>query len=989
MRSPAELSRLSALLDEALELPETEREAWLAKLEDPDQALAPVLLGMLADHALDTRPALLDRGPAFTVPFPDEGIEFLPGDTVGPFRLLRPLGRGGMGEVWLAERDDGQLRRQVALKLPMLAARRSVLAQRFARERDILAALAHPHIARLYDAGVANDGQPYLALEFVEGLTITDHCQAEGLPVRGRVELLLQVLQAVQHAHANLVIHRDLKPSNVLVTSRGQAMLLDFGIAKLLAEDSTQAEETELTRVGGRAMTLDYAAPEQITGAPVSTATDVWALGVLLHELITGDRPFRAERRGEVEQRVLSGDRARLTLPITATGTLRPARLAELDTIVGKALKLEPAQRYATAAALADDLQRWLRDEPVQAQPDSHWYRTSKFVARHRGAVAGSVAVLLAVVGAAGVALWQGQVAREQARIASSEARTSQAVQDFLEGILTVNRSDQSDPIAAREKTARQVLEEAAERVGTSLADAPAAKARVLQTLADMLDNIERRDLALRMLEQRAEVIGQAHGNGGDAHLRALVDVARRLLVQRRPAEARRIVEQALALAASRTDVAPTLSVSLRTLQVMSTPGSDRRATIAMLQQTLQTVPQGPVSQEWLAASVLLSTMLKQGGDTMGAERALRDTLAALPRLNADDLTAPQRLRVELAQRAAAQGQPDEALEQLRRAALVSPPADLLPVLTIKAAASDPDLPRLRLANLEHIHGRYLKLGGSDAEVDFVIESVRQGLVAARVDAGQLDEAASALRQWRRSTERFEQLALRSSATLAIETGEFDKAADAISGWRARIALPERQASPASGSSPRERSINRRVLDQVTHLDLTLSVARGDVDGARSHLARLAGPAGGADGSVDAELAPLEAEIQLLEGRPQDAAATAQRALDRLRIRRAGAPHVRLHQVLGQALLALGRPAEAAVALEQAVQIGPVAYDPAHSPRIAACLGLLAQARLAAGDRPKALESLEQAEKVLARHRRLGPQYTQPVVQARARLPAA
>ena len=505
MRSPTELRRLSELLDQALDLPEAERAAWVASLEGADRSLAPLLLDMLADHDDNTRIGPIDLGPAFTVPMPDESIEFRSGDTVGPFRLVRPLGRGGMGEVWLAERDDGQLRRQVALKLPMLAARRSVLAQRFARERDILAALAHPHIARLYDAGVADDGQHYLALEFVEGLPITDHCQAHDLPVRERVELLLQVLQAVQHAHANLVIHRDLKPSNVLVTTQGQAMLLDFGIAKLLAEDSVHAEETELTRIGGRAMTLDYAAPEQINGAPVSTATDVWALGVLLHELIAGERPFRAERRGEVEQRVLSGERAPLILPITATGTLRPARLAELDTIVGKALKKEPPQRYATAAALADDLQRWLRDEPVLAQPDSRWYRTSKFVARHRGAVVSSVAVLLAIVGAAGVAVWQGQVAREQARIASSEARTSQAVQDFLEGILLVNRSGQSDPIAARERTARQVLEEAAERIEQSLVDAPAAKARVLETLAEMLNNIERHDLALRMLEQRAD----------------------------------------------------------------------------------------------------------------------------------------------------------------------------------------------------------------------------------------------------------------------------------------------------------------------------------------------------------------------------------------------------------------------------------------------------------------------------------------------------
>ncbi len=298
-----DLSRLSTLLDEVIDLDAAEREVWLAGLQGDDARLLPTLRRMLSKQALKETADLLERGPAFTAPQAEAAApEFKPGERVGPYRLERELGHGGMGEVWLAEREDGQLKRRVALKLPMLGARRSVLVQRFARERDILGSLAHPNIARLYDAGLAEDGQPYLALAYIEGQPITAYCDERKLDVRAGVELLQQVLRAVQYAHANLVIHRDLKPSNVLVTAQGQVMLLDFGIAKLLQEEEQEAPETELTRLGGRAMTLDYAAPEQISGAPISIATDIWALGVLLYELVAGERPFRRPTRGAQEQ---------------------------------------------------------------------------------------------------------------------------------------------------------------------------------------------------------------------------------------------------------------------------------------------------------------------------------------------------------------------------------------------------------------------------------------------------------------------------------------------------------------------------------------------------------------------------------------------------------------------------------------------------------------------------------------------------------------
>ncbi len=527
MRSPAELNRLSALLDQALDLDGPAREAWLAGLGGDDATLSTALRELLARHAGLETADLLDSGPAFTLPAQTgAGDEFHADDRVGPFRLIELLGRGGMGEVWRAKRDDGQLKRQVALKLPMLTARRSVLAQRFARERDILGALAHPHIARLYDAGSAEDGQPWLALELVGGQPIDRWCDVQDLDAPARVKLLQQVLQAVQHAHANLVIHRDLKPGNVLVTPQGQAMLLDFGIAKLLAEDESEGEETELTRIGGRAMSLQHAAPEQISGAPISIATDVWALGVLLYGLLAGRLPFVQGARSVLEQQILHEDPPRPSVHGGALHALGHGRAGELDTIVLKALKKAPADRYATVIALADDLQRWLDHEPVLAQPDSRWYRTSRFVARNKVAVATTAVVTAVIIAASAVAIHQALVAQQQTRIVQTEARTALTVQQFLEGLFKANSGDQADPIRARQRTAKELLDEGAVRIDQGLADAPEARARVLDTLAAMYDDLGQLALAVTLRERRLALIEGLAGAASPRHILALAELA-------------------------------------------------------------------------------------------------------------------------------------------------------------------------------------------------------------------------------------------------------------------------------------------------------------------------------------------------------------------------------------------------------------------------------------------------------------------------------
>ena len=309
---------------------------------------------------------------------------------MGPYRLVRPLGRGGMARVWLAQQAGGP---PVALKLPARPMSSGVLAERFAREREILARLVHPNIARLYDAGFAADGQAYLAIEYVEGVPFTQSCDERRLSVDARIALFLQVLAAVQFAHNNLVLHRDLKPSNILVTPEGHVKLLDFGIAKLLASDGS-AEETEITRLGGHALTIDYAAPEQITGAPLTTAVDVYALGVLLYELLTGARPYRLEHGtlSDIGEAIASVDPvppseaafsdAALLSRSTSQARLRRALSGDLDTIVEKALRKAPEERYASAGSLADDLTRHRAGLPVTARPASVWYRAARLLAR-------------------------------------------------------------------------------------------------------------------------------------------------------------------------------------------------------------------------------------------------------------------------------------------------------------------------------------------------------------------------------------------------------------------------------------------------------------------------------------------------------------------------------------------------------------------------------------------------------------------------------
>jgi serine/threonine protein kinase len=439
--SVADWHRLNRLLETALGLEAEARTAWLRGLASTEFDLLPLLQQLLS-------PRDLTETAQFAVLLPARAWAEAPvtteqaGQLIGPYRLERELGVGGMGTVWLAARADGAFERQVALKLPHAEWIDRGLAQRFARERAMLASLNHPNIAQLYDAGWSETGRPYLALEYVEGQPLPAWCAQQQLDTAARLRLFVDVIRAVAHAHARLIVHRDLKPSNVLVTAAGEVKLLDFGIAKLLADETASAAETELTRLAGRALTPSYAAPEQILGEPISTAADIYALGVLLFELLTGERPYRlsradVQRRAALEEAIVHVDAPAPSSVVKDQARKRALR-GDLDAIVLKALRKAPEQRYETAAAFADDIERYLNRMPVQAQRSSRAYRLRRFLARNRFAVGAVSAVIVALAVGLGVALWQATVAR-------NEAARANTIKDFVLSII-----QQADPRAAQ-----------------------------------------------------------------------------------------------------------------------------------------------------------------------------------------------------------------------------------------------------------------------------------------------------------------------------------------------------------------------------------------------------------------------------------------------------------------------------------------------------------------------------------------------------------
>ena len=573
--------RALALMDTAVTLRPEQRDAWLEEMAAAEPQVAPLLRKLLSAHQrVETNDILA------TLPRPDRKSQHQSngeiGAQIGPFELIELLGHGGMGSVWRARYADGRMKRDVAVKLPATSDNPAALAslrERFARERDFLAQLEHPNIARLYDTGISDAGQPYLAMEYVAGEPIDVYCDKHRLTIKARLTLYLQVLDAVEFAHRQLVLHRDLKPGNVLVDGSGQARLLDFGVAKLLPETSETSNTatsltagTDLTEMAGAAITLAYAAPEQINNGRLSTATDVYALGVMLYRLLTGSAPYQPTRdtRGALEDAVLTANPANASARFATTETLAARQTTEvalrrtlagdIDTILAKALKKNADERYPTVAALAEDLRRHLAQLPITARPDSAWYRGNRFVARHRVAVTASALGIAALLVTTGVAVWQAQVATTSAARANKEAARATASQKFLAGLFANADPEQ---MQGNLLNAREILDRGMLTAERELADDPETLDLVLAQIGDIYFRLGLTEQNLAVQLRRVALIETQP----QRDLNALVDARLALGIALRDSTETANNVQALAhvaatftLAASQT-VKPTLQV--------------------------------------------------------------------------------------------------------------------------------------------------------------------------------------------------------------------------------------------------------------------------------------------------------------------------------------------------------------------------------------------------------------------------------------------
>ncbi len=481
--------RVQELFEGALDLPPEEREAYLrAEAGDDAELLAEVMSLLAADGA-----PVVDRLKGLVRDAASDLAEATAfswiGRTVGRYRLLEEIARGGMGTVYLAERADAAYEARVAIKFVRASVAAPEVLRRFLAERQILADLRHPNIARLLDGGAADDGTPYLVMEYIDGEPIDDYADRHGLGVRERLLLFRKACDAVQHAHRRLVVHRDIKPSNILVSEDGTPKLLDFGVAKLLEPSGKEREGPTQTAMAGGLLTPAYASPEQVRGEPITTVADVYALGILLYKLLTGVLPYGAStRRGtELARAILEEppqppSRAQARR-VRADGSTEPLD-RDLDAILLTALEKEPSRRYPSVERLSDDIGRYLDRQPVLARPATRAYRLRKFVSRHRGAVLAGVGIVLVVVGLS--AFYTARLARER-DLARQETRKSEQVTAFLERLFSV-----SDPSEARGTTitAREVLDSAVQRVPTELADEPEVQAALLYTLGNVYTSL-------------------------------------------------------------------------------------------------------------------------------------------------------------------------------------------------------------------------------------------------------------------------------------------------------------------------------------------------------------------------------------------------------------------------------------------------------------------------------------------------------------------
>ncbi len=524
------------LFTAALDLPESERESFIVRQCEGDIELRDAVLSVLtaerASADLFEGPESARAREALREFFSagDSGAADHAGERIGPYRLIRRIGRGGMGTVFLAERADADFDQRVAVKLLRRGLDTEDIVGRFLSERRILARLTHPNIARLYDGGSSADGRPYLVMEYVDGEPVTDYCDARTLPLAQRLEFFLRVADAVRYAHAQLVVHRDLKPSNILVTKDGRVKLLDFGIAKILSPDADDRDA--VTRTGVRVLTPEYASPEQLRGDPITTATDVFQLGILLFVLLTGRRPSSGDSATDdravatrASAAVGDGDAARIVARERATtpDRLRRALRGDLDMILGKSLREEPDRRYASVEQLAEDIRRHLAGLPIEARSESTLYRTGKFLRRHRWLVpTGAVAVLFAALFAGSSIRHAARLERERNVAREQAERADQVRRLLVDAFRSPDPFDPANPQRGRAITVVEAMDIGADRVVRELSDRPAIQASLLDAIVDVYTNLGASPKAVPLARRALALHGRVDGTASRAYREAL-----------------------------------------------------------------------------------------------------------------------------------------------------------------------------------------------------------------------------------------------------------------------------------------------------------------------------------------------------------------------------------------------------------------------------------------------------------------------------------
>lgn len=678
--------RLQELFSRAVELPEAEREAFIARETGGNTRLRDELLELLAcDTGKATGPLTHALGAAIDATTRDRR-RALVGQVVGNYKLVSVLGHGGTGTVYLGERADRQYSAQVAVKIIDTATVQGDLGLRFRAERQILASLNHPNIARLLDAGETQEGQPYLIMEYVHGDPVDRYCDRKQLDVQARLELFLDICVAVQYAHQNLIVHRDLKPANILVTTEGAPKLLDFGIAKLL-DTGDAAAALALTRMNDRLLTPEYASPEQILGRAVTTASDVYALGVVLYELLTGLRPYTVPASAsqlELERSICVSDPQRPSTAVRralengpeegqsemsavamargmAPDKLRRRLLGDIDAIIMRALRKEPQHRYGSVEQFTDDVRRYLSREPVLARQGNWLYYSQRFIRRNAlGVSAGATFVIFIIAFAIAMSIQTQRVAAERDR-ATQESGRAETVSRFMLDVFAA-----SDPFTSqgREVTARQLLDDAGNRIRGDLSQHPEVRARLLEAIGRAYRRQNQFDRSVSFLEEALHIRKQTPDADSAKTASVLTELAIALRQTGDVDSADKMLKQALQISRQHSNErSVTYATLLTNLGRVELQAGDLEEARKYFESglTLNRDLLGPNHPDVADVLLELSSVFMWGDKLEAAERAVRESVeiyrSTLPEFHPDRVLAEYRFGEVLL----AQGRVNEA----------------------------------------------------------------------------------------------------------------------------------------------------------------------------------------------------------------------------------------------------------------------------------------------------------------------------------------